>query len=98
MSLPKREPQEFTQFETRTGQRARRILHHRSRNDPPAKPEAFRLLAPQRGLIATEEAKTPSLAQHVTDLIARQTPEKANSRICQTSTASPAKPGGLSSD
>jgi hypothetical protein len=24
-------------------------------NDPPAEPEAFRLLAPQRGLIATDE-------------------------------------------
>ena len=28
-----------------------------TRNDPPAEPEAFRLLAPQRGLIATDKKK-----------------------------------------
>jgi hypothetical protein len=29
-------------------------------NDPPAEPEAFRLLAPQRGLIATDQKPSAS--------------------------------------
>jgi hypothetical protein len=29
-------------------------------NDPPAEPEAFRLRAHQRGLVATEQKQTPS--------------------------------------
>ena len=65
-------------------------------NDPPAEPEAFRLLAPQRGLIATEQKQTPCTAQRGPSRSHARRPEKAHCRNCQTATASPTEPGGLS--
>ena len=76
-------------------------------NHPPAKPEALRLLAPQRGLIAI--AKTPARPKLSPGISAfradrnhlpanrNQSTQLArpNSRKCQTSTATPAKPGDL---
>jgi hypothetical protein len=79
-------------------------------NNPPAEPEAFRLLAPQRGLFATESQKLRAresvccaeLPIGGRDFRAGrwscQLVEKAHSRNCQTSTATPAKPGDLPSD
>jgi hypothetical protein len=65
-------------------------------NDPPAEPEAFRLLAPQRGLIATEQKQTPCTAQRGPSRSHARRPEKAHCRNCQTATSSPTEPGGLS--
>ena len=65
-------------------------------NDPPAEPEAFRLLAPQRGLIATDQEQHPCAGQCRSSRFCVGTRGKAYSRNCQTSTASPAEPGDLS--
>src|ERR1035437_8257139 len=67
-----------------------------SGNDPPVEPEAFRLLAPQRGLIATEQKQTPCTTLWECSWSPARTPGKAYCRKCQTATASPAEPGGLS--
>src|ERR1035438_2025356 len=56
---------------------------------PPAEPEALRSLAPQRGLFATVESKSKNNSKST------ESKARAYSRNCQTSTASPAEPGGL---
>jgi hypothetical protein len=59
---------------------------------PPAKPEALRLLAPQRGLFATVESNSKynnkSTKSNTWDY----------SRKCQTWTVSPAEPGDYPTD
>jgi hypothetical protein len=82
-------------------------IRARTRNSkyPPAEPEALRLLAPQRGLIAIVERQNhanPISLRHFTvqatrfPALRRQpVSNRAYSRNCQTSTASPAKPGEL---
>ena len=56
---------------------------------PPAEPEALRSLAPQRGLFATVESKSKNNSKNA------EYKTGVYSRNCQTSTASPAEPGGL---
>src|ERR1035441_3732008 len=56
---------------------------------PPAEPEALRSLGPQRGLFATVESKSKNNSKST------ESKARAYSRNCQTSTASPAEPGGL---
>jgi hypothetical protein len=65
---------------------------------PPAEPEALRLLAPQRGLIATEESKARAIAANFTVGREPYIRIEAYSRNCQTLDASPAEPGDLPSD
>jgi hypothetical protein len=65
-------------------------------NDPPAEPEAFRLLAPQRGLIATEQRQTLCAALFRPFGSRTRTSARTCCRKCQTAAASPAEPGGLS--
>jgi len=65
---------------------------------PPAKPEALRLLAPQRGLIATDRTKSKGCKCELA--VGREPHERteAHSRKCQTLDASPAEPGELPND
>src|ERR1017187_9283856 len=54
-----------------------------------AEPEALRLLAPRRGLFATVESKSKNNSKNA------ESKTREYSWNCQTSTASPAEPGGL---
>ena len=65
---------------------------------PPAEPEALRLLAPQRGLIATGQKSNPIPRQAQRDQLVTGGPGEADCRKCQTSTATPAEPGDLLTD
>gem|GEM_PF-2033296 len=97
--------------DTRVGKIFAEMPCVRTGNDPPAEPEAFPSLAPQRGLSATEDSpQRPAF-----DLIclalrfltgyghrhklrrasSSKREHESNSRNCQTSTATPAKPEGL---
>jgi hypothetical protein len=61
--------------------------------DPPAEPEALRLLAPQRDLIATDQCQTPDYKPSSgRELRVRR---EAHLWNCQTSAASPAEPREL---
>jgi len=60
---------------------------------PPAKPEALRLLAPQRGLIATDQNQNWHVARRDVINHTLNGPEKTHCRKCQTFTATPAEPG-----
>ena len=62
---------------------------------PPAEPEALRLLAPQRGLTAADQNQNPRLATSVRIGKRGKGMGGADSRSCQTSTATPAEPGDL---
>ena len=72
-------------------------------NDPPAKPEALRLLAPQRGLFAIASCNASGSSSRPNVLpagvrsfsLARPHGHKPNARKCQTLAATPAKPGDL---
>ena len=67
-----------------------------TRKYPLAKPGALRLLAPQRGLIATDQRQRPKPRETSAWTLHRNRKNgEAHCRICQTSAASPAEPGDL---
>jgi hypothetical protein len=61
-------------------------------------PEALRLLAPQRGLIATEKVKSKDPVRQAVPVRCLAVWGEAHSRNCQTLAASPAEPGDLPTD
>jgi hypothetical protein len=69
-----------------------------TRKYPPAEPEALRLLAPQRGLTAADQSQTPRLGTSVRIGKRGKGMGRADSRSCQTSTATAAEPGDLLTD
>jgi hypothetical protein len=66
---------------------------------PPAEPVALRLLAPRRGLTATVRSKSKNKSKSPIILLptrpSTRADLKADSRKCQTATATPAEPGDL---
>ena len=86
-------------FPNRPACAAKALLKHFSCKYPPAEPVALRLLAPQRGLFATVRSKSKNKSKSSIILLpARASTRadlKANSRKCQTATATPPEAGDL---